>query len=535
MDSKNFAYFRVLKCCPSIVKIKSHKGTGPGSREKIGRIGDLGLLFNSFTYLLFLPLVTLLYWLAPQRLRYVILLAASYVFYMSWMKIYGFLLLGLSTANFLIAILLHKTEKPDLKRLVLISGLTVNLACLALFKYTNFLIDSARCLCDFVSSSLHIESLPVGSLSELPIILPLGISFFVFEFIHYLVDIFKGAKPITSPVRFGLFAAFFPSQIAGPIKRFQDFEEQLLERAKFDKSLFKAGVYLIAQGMFKKVALGDNLAPIVQVGFSRPELMGTFDAWLCVFAFALQIYYDFSGYTDIGRGSAMLLGFRLPENFNMPYFASSLRDFWHRWHISLSTWLRDYLYIPLGGSRKGKSSSAINLLITMLLGGLWHGASWHFVVWGAFHGLGLAINRIFDEAIARNPALKRMTDTFAWNSFAHVFTFIMVCLGWVVFRANSMTEAISVYQGLFTLRESTTAEATITDLVLQSALPVALSLYAIAFAAIHQYPRLRLLIPAFSRLRSIPIPAQAIGLTAFGLLVLGLAPQKSIPFIYFQF
>lgn len=498
-------------------------------------LGEIRLLFNSLTYLLFLPLVTLLYWLAPQRVRHVILLAASYVFYMSWMKIYGLLLFGLTAANFLIAILLYKTERHDLRRLIFIGGLAVNLGCLALFKYTNFLIESARSLCDFVSSALHVANLPVGALTELPIILPLGISFFVFEFIHYLVDIFKGAKPVTSPVRFGLFAAFFPSQIAGPIKRFQDFEEQLLEKAKFDKSLFKAGVYLIAQGLFKKVALGDNLAPIVQAGFARPDLMGTSDAWLCVFAFALQIYYDFSGYTDIGRGSAMVLGFRLPENFNMPYLATSLRDFWHRWHISLSTWLRDYLYIPMGGSRKGKSSSAINLLITMLLGGLWHGASWHFVVWGGFHGLGLAINRIFDEAIARNEFLKRVTNTFAWNAFAHVFTFLTVCLGWVVFRANNMPEAMSVYQGLFTLRASTTPESTIAELILQSSLTVALPLYAMSYLAIHQYPKLCSIIPVFSRLRALPVPAQAIGLAAFGLMVLGLAPQKSIPFIYFQF
>lgn len=492
------------------------------------------MLFNSLTYLLFLPLVVTLYWLSPQRVRPLILLVASYVFYMSWMKVYGWLLFGLTAVNFLLALLLSKQTEEARKRLVFIAGLAVNLGCLALFKYTNFFIESTKSLYELSSSAFHLPNLPAGALSELPIILPLGISFFVFEFIHYLVDVFKGAKPVSSPIRFALFAAFFPSQIAGPIKRFQDFDEQVLAKKKFDGALFKDGIYLIAQGMFKKVCLGDNLAPIVQVGFAHPTLMGTADTWLCVIAFALQIYYDFSGYTDIGRGSAMLLGFRLPENFNMPYIASSLREFWHRWHISLSTWLRDYLYIPLGGSRKGKSASAMNLLITMLLGGLWHGASWHFVVWGAFHGIGLGINRMFDEAISRNDALKKLTKTFAWTAFAHIFTFFVVCMGWVVFRANNLTEAAGIYQGLFVPRASSTFEATIGEMIMQSSLPVALTLYA-GYHLLHAANEKLLLQNKQWRMPNFPVPVQAVALAGFALMVVGLAPQKSIPFIYFQF
>lgn len=455
---------------------------------------------------------------------------------MSWMKIYGLLLFGLTSINFLIGLLLARAGSHEAKRLVFITGISANLACLALFKYTNFFIDSIRQASAAMTAQFHTPSFAtIANLPDLPIILPLGISFFVFEFIHYLADVFKGAKPMTSPISFGLFAAFFPSQIAGPIKRFQDFEVQLQKTMHFSRELFQSGVVLIMQGLFKKVVLGDNLAPLAQVGFAQPQLMGTFDAWICVFAFALQIYYDFSGYTDIGRGSAMVLGFTLPENFNMPYIATSLREFWHRWHISLSTWLRDYLYIPLGGSRKGKSTAAMNLIITMLLGGLWHGASWHFVVWGGFHGGGLAVNRVIDELIAKNKTLEAISKTWGWNLMAHVSTFLLVCIGWVVFRANNMGEAMGVYQAMFSLRPSTGTEATIAEQFMQSSLPVALILYAVTYNLIKYFPQWKLHFPLNVQELKAPVYAKAIGVAAFALMVVGLAPQKSIPFIYFQF
>ena len=495
------------------------------------------MLFNSLTYLLFLPIVTLVYWLLPARARQVLLLIASYFFYMSWMKIYGLLLFGLTAANFIIGLFIGRAKTHANKRLIFTAGLAINLGCLVLFKYTNFFIESLRQTYTWMAPYLDLVALPSNVLTELPIILPLGISFFVFEFIHYLVDVFRGEKAVTSPVRFVLFAAFFPSQIAGPIKRFEDFERQLVAGIHFKREMFQSGVYLIAQGMFKKVALGDNLATLVQAGFANPTMMSTLDTWVCVMAFALQIYYDFSGYTDIGRGSAMVLGFSLPENFNMPYMATSLRDFWHRWHISLSTWLRDYLYIPMGGSRKGKNAASMNLMITMLLGGLWHGASWHYVVWGAFHGAGLAVNRVFDDAVAKSEALKRMTESIAWKAFSHVFTFMVVCVGWVVFRANNMTEAMNIYTGMFTLRPSTTPDATILQLFFQSPLPVALTLYAIAYSGFKLYSKYTQGVQAPIPLPQIRVPVyvQAAGLTGFAMLVFGLAPQQSIPFIYFQF
>ncbi len=492
------------------------------------------MLFNSLQYLLFLPLVVLVYWFSPRMLRLPVLVIASYVFYMSFLKIYGLLLFGLSAVNFAFGLWIHKTQEAKQKRLVFIAGLAINLFCLGLFKYTNFLLDSFKEAGQFLQS-IHLAAPTSSYLSDLPIILPLGISFFVFEFIHYLSDIFKGDKPIFSPLKFALFASFFPSQIAGPIKRYQDFENQAVSEASFDKSLFNSGVLLIAQGMFKKVALGDNLAPIVQAGFANSQQMGCMDAWICVLAFSLQIYYDFSGYTDIAIGSANVLGFRLPENFNMPYMAKSLKEFWHRWHISLSTWLRDYLYIPLGGSRHGKHRAISNLIVTMLLGGLWHGASWHFVLWGAFHGLGLAFNKIWDDWIASKAVLENASKTWLWEQFSRLAIFLFVTLAWVVFRAENASKAFEVYQALFSMRASGLEEASILELFMQSNLPLAFAIYIAAFAMIYYRKYWVIFLPVSIQNLRLPLYARLVSLAAFAVLMVGLAPHSAIPFIYFQF
>lgn len=503
------------------------------------------MLFNSIQYLLFLPIVVVLYWSVPRKARAVVLLIASYYFYMSWMAAYGLLLGGLTAWNFLMG---WAISKPDAKhrRLLFIAAIAGNLACLALYKYTNFLIESFWSVAQTIAPWLHFTA-PPGSAPLLPIILPLGISFFVFEFIHYLVDIYKGAQAIKHPVRFALFAAFFPSQIAGPIKRFEDFDPQVIEPRKFDRSLFKAGLLLIVEGMFKKVVLGDNLATLVQPGFAHAAQYGTLDTWLTVAAFTLQIYYDFSGYTDIGRGSAMLLGYSLPENFNMPYIARNLSEFWHRWHISLSTWLRDYLYIPLGGSKSGKAKQARNLVITMLLGGLWHGASWHYVVWGAFHGLGLVATHTWQKFAEKIAPLQKIRTTWSFDMAARVFTLFAVMIGWVVFRADNMHQAMDVYAGMFTLRPTTLDESeSILTLLCQSTIPVAILLYAgyhitrrlIARAQSSTATTTANPQPNWQTVRwwlTPPVAAQAIALLGVCMLIVGFAPHKAIPFIYFQF
>lgn len=513
------------------------------------------MLFNSFEYLVFLPVVVLAYWLMPRQVKPILLIGASYFFYMYSFKIYGLLLLGLTVANYLLGLLVSRFEKREIRRLVLVAGITVNLSMLALFKYTNFILDSINKSCSWLSSfvPLHLDA-GVG-ISDLPIILPLGISFFVFEFIHYLVDIYKGSQPVKNPLRFALFASFFPSQIAGPIKRYQDFDKQLDEKPQVSFEQFSSGLFLIAQGLFKKTALGDNLAPIVKAGFDNPNLMGTFEGWLCITAFAFQIYYDFSGYTDIGRGSAILLGYSLPENFNMPYIASSLREFWHRWHMSLSTWLRDYLFIPLGGSRASEAKVSANLVTTMLLGGLWHGASWTFVLWGLFHGFGLAINRAWDKQLAKAPALSRICNSIPGLAVSHVLTLVTVLCGWVLFRARTLPEALGVFNAMFSLR-SAQVDCPVSYAFFNSPVPAAVCVYLLILTSGFVVKQLeKAAAPAYLAANTsaefnvqsfsmpsqigfaLPLPAMAnIGLSFFiGLVLLAFCRGEVQPFIYFQF
>jgi len=513
------------------------------------------LLFNSFEYLVFLPVVVLAYWLVPRQAKPVLLIAASYFFYMYSFKVYGLLLLGLTVANYLLGLLVSRFEERQWRRLVLIAGIAINLSMLGLFKYTNFILDSINKSCAWLGHALALPIQNGVGLSDLPIILPLGISFFVFEFIHYLVDIYKGSAPVKNPLRFALFASFFPSQIAGPIKRYQDFDKQLDEKPQVTFDQFASGLFLIAQGLFKKTALGDNLAPIVKAGFDNPNLMGTFEGWLCITAFAFQIYYDFSGYTDIGRGSAKLLGYSLPENFNMPYIANSLKEFWHRWHMSLSTWLRDYLFIPLGGSRGKESQVSANLITTMLLGGLWHGASWTFVLWGLFHGLGLAINRYWDRQLSKAPVLSAAANSPLGIASAHVLTFVTVLCGWVLFRAKTVPEAIGVFSSMFSVRAAS-IDCEVAHAFFNSPVPAAIGVYLMILLSgaivkqmekkspktsfdSHAFPGLDLQSfagpPPLSL--ALPLPAMAnISISFFiGFVLLAFCRGEVQPFIYFQF
>lgn len=499
------------------------------------------MLFNSFEYLIFLPLVLACYWFSPSRFRLSILLVASYAFYMSWRAEYGLLLFGLSLVNFFFGFLVSKAaESQSKKRLCFIAGITANLATLAVFKYTNFFLDSGHSLLSIIAKLSNTNLVQNAGHEALPIILPLGISFFVFEFIHYLVDVYKGQEPIKNPLRFGLFAAFFPSQIAGPIKRFEDFDAQALEEKKFDPQLFQSGIVLIMQGLFKKVALGDNLAPLVAIGFTNCQQISCMDAWTAVIAFTLQIYYDFSGYTDIGRGSANLLGYRLPENFNMPYIARSVSEFWHRWHISLSTWLRDYLYIPLGGSRNGRFAQMRNLMITMLLGGLWHGASWTFVFWGAYQGLGLVVSHSWEAFAKRFNIFQNKSLTLLWDNSSRALTLLFVIFGWVLFRAENMQQFQTVCADMlgFASVMQSAFDLQVLRMFAESPLPLAFGLYALFNLALHSARQTESNPPESEPKQwwlQAPLSARVVAVAAVGCLILGLAPRAAVPFIYFQF
>ena len=491
------------------------------------------MLFNSLTYAIFLPIVVALYWVSPVKFRVPILLIASYVFYMSWRPIFILLILGLTVVNYFFGFYISKSEKN--KKPWLVAAVATNLVTLCFFKYAYFLNDSLGAIIK-----------PLGMAPPamaFDIVLPLGISFFVFEFIHYVVDVYRGSAPIKSFMAFALFASFFPTQIAGPIKRFQDFIPQFLNPAKFSIKDLDSGVSLILMGLFKKVLIADNLAFFVQGGFQHPELFTGLDLWLFTYAFAFQIYFDFSGYTDIARGSAMLFGYKVPINFNLPYLAKNIADFWHRWHISLSTWLRDYLFIPLGGSRvSAKWKVYRNLMITMALGGLWHGAAGHFLVWGIFHGAMLGLHKMFKDGrewLSDNgyTFVSSAVDSKLGTALSTLFTFHVVCIGWVLFRADTMATAGEIIKKLFFL-----------DTVFSGApsYAAAMNLPSINYPLI--YPAVFLLLPllAISHLvmgyidktnwvaRS-PKVLKAAWVCALMLMILVFSPDKSPKFIYFQF
>jgi alginate O-acetyltransferase complex protein AlgI len=402
------------------------------------------LLFNSLQYLVFLPVVFLLFWVVPHKWRVPLLLVASYVFYMSWRPIYGLLIFGLTLGNFLLVPLIAKAAEVKHKKAWLAFVVAANLITLGIFKYLTMMVSSATA--GLNSFGMHIKE------PNLHIILPLGISFFVFEFIHYAVEVYRGKPTVKGFMDFALFASFFPTQIAGPIKRYMDFIPQLSIPAKFKWEYLDEGMQLILMGLTKKVLIADNLALVVQAGFSHPATFSSVDTWLITYAFAFQIFFDFAGYTDIARGSALLFGYKVPINFNLPYLAANVADFWHRWHISLSTWLRDYLYIPMGGSRVASELlNYRNLFITMALGGLWHGADWHFLVWGVYQGVLLILHKEYVKVMQKLGLHEKLIASKAYHIASVVVTFHIVCVGWVIFRADTMKIAGDMIYKLITV------------------------------------------------------------------------------------
>lgn len=486
------------------------------------------MIFTSAEYILFLPIIVLLFWILPKVCRLPMLLVASYYFYMSFIPQFILLILPMTLFNWLWGKLMVKDHTN--KKLLGI-GIVVNLLILGVFKYANFFADSFGAVAKLATGrAMHFD---------LHIILPLGISFFTFEFIHYLFEIYRGKKPIDSFVLFALFAAFFPTQIAGPIKRYPDFVEQMQADNKIKLSYFDEGVPLIIIGMAKKLLLADNLAVFVQMGVGAPSNYSGLELWLFAYAFAFQIYFDFSGYTDIGRGSAMLFGYHIPINFNMPYIASNMSDFWRRWHVSLSTWLRDYLFIPLGGSRGTRLQVNRNLFLTMALGGLWHGASWNFVVWGVFHGLALIVHREFSMWKESTVVLKNFLDqkvvAFIWRYFSIFLTFQAVCIGWVFFRIQDIGLAWVMVRRMLTLRPMFSMPAPEHFIVMKPDLPVVVPVVMIMVSLLLLT---NLPISALNEkkvFQNLPAFIKAAYCAVLILAIVTFLPDTSQPFIYFQF
>ncbi|GAB4339057.1 MAG: MBOAT family protein [Candidatus Abyssubacteria bacterium] len=396
------------------------------------------MLFNSSDFGIFLIIALILFWSAPQRHRVFVLLGLSYYFYMYYYPMYVFLLAVLTLFNYAMAV--EMVKRPRFAKLFLVVAIALDLLSIGFYKYAEFAVDSLESVAGMFGTRIDI------GLSE--IVLPLGISFFTFQMMSYIVDVYRGERVETSFWNFAAYVSFFPQLVAGPIVRPGTLLPQLKSRRVYNDDEAVRGIFLIVQGLVKKIAFADFLGGYVDKMFAAPDEFTGLASLVGIYAYAFQIYFDFSGYTDIAIGCGKLFGFTIPINFNLPYISKSPREFWRRWHISLSTWLRDYLYIPLGGNRKGEGRTHVNMMITMVLGGLWHGANWTFVLWGAYHGVLVSAQRFLEE---RFPFVRKIISSDSPLSFAlsACVTFHLVCLGWILFRAHSVSEAATVLGNVF--------------------------------------------------------------------------------------
>lgn len=403
------------------------------------------MLFNSTEFFIFFPVVVTLYFLTPYNRRWIILLLASYYFYMSWKPAYTIILVASTVVDYLTGRAMGRftDEEKDKRKPYLYISLFANLATLILFKYYNFFNDSAREIAQGLGMNY--------AMPAFELLLPMGISFYTFQTMSYSIDVYHGRIKSENHLGiFALFVTFFPQLVAGPIERAENLLSQLRSSFDFDYNRVVAGLRRMAWGFFKKLVIADNLALLVNQVYNNPTDYEGITLILATIFFAFQIYCDFSGYSDIAIGAAQVMGYNLMENFRRPYFSKSIAEFWSRWHISLSSWFRDYLYIPLGGNRVIKWRWYYNLFITFLVSGLWHGANWTFIVWGALHGFYLVFAIVTAkqrDALARAVGLTTHPMLYKW---VQVFTvFVLVCFSWIFFRANSISDALYIIKYSF--------------------------------------------------------------------------------------
>ncbi len=389
------------------------------------------MLFNSFAFAVFLPTVFAIYWLIPHKYRWIVLMVSSYYFYMSWNARYVLLILGVTVITYLGAICIRRVGGQR-EKIVLGAVVLTLLGILLVFKYWNFAVDTINVVCQKISVPLH----PV----TVQLLLPVGISFYIFQALSYVIDVYRGEiEPELHFGKYAVFVSFFPQLVAGPIERSRNLLSQVSSRHEFDYQTAVYGIKLMAWGFFKKMVVADNLAAYVDTVYADVNAYRGFSLAVISVFFSLQIYCDFSGYSDIAIGTAKLFGFRLMDNFKSPYFSASIKEFWKRWHISLSSWFQDYVYIPLGGNRKGKFRKQLNLLVTFLVSGLWHGAAWHFVIWGGIHGLYQVAENILEELGAASKCRKfprgvKILLVFCCVDFAWIFFRLPTADAWYVIR-----------------------------------------------------------------------------------------------------
>ncbi|GBE29959.1 MAG TPA: MBOAT family protein [Bacteroidetes bacterium] len=480
------------------------------------------MLFNSIQFLVFFTAIVFLFFSLPHKTRWVLLLLGSYYFYMCWKVEYIFLILLSTVIDYIAGLVIGATKRISIKRIFLAFSLITNLGILFSFKYWNFFSDSVN----QVAQSFNI----FHSLPTYEILLPVGISFYTFQTLSYTIDVYRGKKePEKHLGIFALYVAFFPQLVAGPIERSTHLMPQFHEEKSIDPRRFASGLRLMAWGFFKKLVIADRLAAYVDTVYGNAGDFYGLPFWIATFFFAFQIYCDFSGYSDIAIGAAKILGYDLMTNFRRPYFAIDISDFWKRWHISLSTWFRDYVYIPLGGNKVRKSRWYLNLAITFLVSGLWHGAAWTFVIWGALHGFYLIMSILTVRLRQKLADISRLSR---YPNFHRVFraliTSTLAIYAWVFFRADGLDSALLVTRRLFDFSAGLSLQGMVqnsTDFI-------------IAWAAILVLLGVDLvveLMEKYSGVRSFALSTRwlAYGMLIFSILLFGVFNGQD--FIYFQF
>lgn len=474
------------------------------------------MVFSTNLFLfLFLPVFLLVYYLLSFKFRSLWILLASYAFYGWWRWDFLYLLIVITVVSYAFALCIERAKTVSQAKTWLTVGIVLNLAALVYFKYANLGINSLNSI---------LQSVGGGTIPWTNVLLPIGLSFFIFHAISYLVDIYrKEAQPTRNLIDFAAFIALFPHLIAGPVLRYHLLAEQFRSRSHtFEK--FSQGSLRFMVGFCKKVLIADSVAPLADVMFAaqQPTLL---ESWLGVLAYTLQIYFDFSGYSDMAIGLALMIGFKFPENFDFPYISKNITEFWRRWHISLSSWLREYLYIPLGGNRKGVARTYFNLVITMVLGGLWHGANWTFVLWGAWHGGVLALERFLGKP-------QRWKEIPTWLAIPR--TLVLAMIGWVLFRSRDVGSAFEMYGGMLGLNGFTISDATRWQIT-----GLELAMLFVAFVIVYIEPWwknfFRTSAPTASQTQQLLNGLQFVIIPLFVLATLRLSAQSFSPFLYFQF
>ncbi len=469
------------------------------------------MVFSSHIFLFyFLPLSLLFYYAVPRRGKNLLLTIISYIFYGWSNPLFTLLMFSSTVVDYFCGLVIGTAKSCVQRKTAVVVSIVANLSLLGFFKYTGFAMESYNQLFSAVIGE-GFDAVPV-----LSFLLPLGISFYTFQSMSYTIDVYRGdARHVTSFLDFACFVSMFPQLVAGPIIRFQEVANQLAERVhSFEK--FARGVVFFSMGMSKKILLANSCGKIADITFSAGAVSVP-DAWFGIVAYAFQIYFDFSGYSDMAIGLGLMFGFVFAKNFDSPYLSASITEFWRRWHISLSTWLREYLYIPLGGNRKGGTRTAINLAIVMLLGGLWHGASWNFVIWGAIHGLLLGSERL----LGRRPFYHMLPKVFRIAA-----TFVLVLIAWVFFRAETLPLALSYTGSMLGLTDSPGSSQ-----LLQGILYTPYHLLAMAFSAVIVWKMPQ----TWDWSRTLTIPKTCIALGLFMVSIVILSMQSYNPFIYFNF